>query len=121
PAEEGSAEPTTAATNDAAARQLAEDLQRRRRELLEELETARAIRRDSERRRAQAEAATSLAERQLASAARAAADLAEREGRLAMEREEIVRLLAAAEHDVADGEAALAAIVGASAGERDRL
>ena len=99
----------------------ADDLQRRRRELLEELEDARANRRESERRRAQAEAGTSLAERQLASAARAAADLAEREGRLAMEREEIVRLLAAAEHDVLEGEGTLAGVVGASAGERERL
>jgi chromosome segregation protein len=99
----------------------ADDLARRRRELVEEVETARATRRDSERQRAQAEAATNLAERQLASATRAAADVAEREGRLAMEREEIVRLLATAEHDVAAAERALAAIVGASAGERERL
>jgi chromosome segregation protein len=116
-------DPTAAAppTRDEAAQRRADDLQRRRRELIEELEAARASRRESERRRAQAEAATSHAERQLASAARAAADLAERESRLAMEREEIVRLLAAAEHDVAEADSALAGIVGASAGERERL
>ena len=121
PADEDPTASPSAPARDEPAELRAADLQRRRRELLEELEDARANRRESERRRAQAEAATSLAERQLASAARAAADLAEREGRLAMEREEIVRLLAAAEHDVLEAEGTLAGVVGASAGERERL
>jgi len=117
--EDTTASPVPPATDEPHRR--ADDLQRRKRELLEELEGARANRRESERRRARAEAATGLAERQLASAARAAADLAEREGRLAMEREEIVRLLAAAEHEVAEAEGTLAGIAAASAGARDRL
>jgi chromosome segregation protein len=96
-------------------------LQRRRRELAEEVEAARAARRDTERGRAQADAAVALAERQLAAAARTSADLAEREGRLAAERDELTRQLAAAEHDVAAAEKALAAIVQAAAVERERL
>ena len=104
----------------AAERQLAE-LQRRRRELSDEVEAARAKRRDSERRRAQAEAAVALAERQLEAASRTMVDLAEREGRLGVERDEVVRLLAAAEHDVATAEAVLATIVADAAGERERL
>jgi len=97
------------------------DLRRRRGELAEEVEAARAARRDSERRRAQADAAVGLAERQLAATARAVADLAEREGGLAAEREDIVRLLADAEHDVGAADRTLAAIVGAAANERERL
>ncbi|HTK44368.1 MAG TPA: chromosome segregation protein SMC [Patescibacteria group bacterium] len=103
-----------------AERQLA-DLQRRRRELVEEVEAARATRRDTERRRAQADAALSLAERQLQAAAQATADLAEREGRLQVERDEVAGLLAGAEHDVGVAEAALAAVVEAAASERARL
>src|SRR6185312_1971161 len=90
-------------------------------ELTEEVENARGRRHDSERRRAQADAAVGLAERQLEAAGRAAADLAEREGRLAVERDEVVRLLAGAAHDVATAEARLAAIVADAAGERERL
>src|SRR6185503_16491006 len=97
------------------------DLQRRRRELAEEVDAARAVRRDTERRRAQADAAATLAERQLETASRAAADLAEREGRLAVEREDIVRLLAGAAHDVATAEAKLADIVAAAKTERERF
>jgi chromosome segregation protein len=97
------------------------DLQRRRRELVEEVEAARAARRDTERRRAQADAAATLAERQLATAARAVADLAEREGRLAVERDEIVGLLAGASHEVAAAEESLASIVQAAAGSREHL
>jgi chromosome segregation protein len=97
------------------------DLQRRRRELAEELEAARAARRETERRRAQADAAITLAERQLATASQTSADLAEREGRLAVEREDIVRLLAGAEHDVMAADATLAEIVQAATGDRERL
>jgi chromosome segregation protein len=97
------------------------DLQRRRRELVEEVEAARSARRETERRRAQADAAVTLAERQLAAAGRAVADLAEREGRLSVERDELVQLLAGAAHDVVVAEASLAAIVQAAAGERERL
>jgi chromosome segregation protein len=104
----------------AAERQLA-NLRRRRHELAEEVDGARGARRESERRRAQADAAVSLAERQLEDAARAAADLAEREGRLEVERDEVVRLLAGTGHDVAAAEAALAAVVEAAASERERL
>jgi chromosome segregation protein len=97
------------------------DLQRRRRELTEEVEAARAERRDSERRRAQADAAVGLAERQLTAAARGLADLAEREGKLAAEREDLVGQLARVGHDVGAAEAALSAIVQAAATERERL
>src|SRR6185369_15844312 len=97
------------------------DLQRRRRELAEEVEAARGARRDSERRRAQADAAVGLAERQLAAASRGMADLAEREGALEAEREDLVSLLARGDHEVAAAESTLAAIVQASASQRERL
>ncbi len=97
------------------------NLARQRRELLAELDSARAARLESERARARAEAAAALAERELARVGRAAADLAEREGRLASEREELVMLLAQAEQGVAAAESALAAIAAAASAERDRL
>ncbi len=103
------------------ARERAAELRRRREALAREVATARAARADAERRRAQAEAAVALAERQLAYAARTAGDLAEREARLSTEREDLVALLVDAERAVADAETALAAIVAAAAGERERL
>jgi chromosome segregation protein len=96
-------------------------LRRRRESLAAELDRARAARAESERRRAHGEAAVALAERQLALAARSAGDLAEREARLAIERDEVVALLAAAERAASEADVALAAIVRAAAEERDRL
>jgi chromosome segregation protein len=91
---------TARPTEDAAERRLAH-LRRQRDELATELEGVRGARLEAERRRARAEAAIALAERQLADATRAAADLGEHEGRLT--------------------EAALARIAAAAAGERERL
>jgi chromosome segregation protein len=96
-------------------------LRRRRDALAGAVRSAREARLESERRRAQAEAAAALAERQLAYADRMAADLAEREARLATEREDLVRLIVDARRAAADAEAAVAAIVGASSAERERL
>ena len=102
-------------------RERAAALRRRRDGLATELHAARAANAESDRRRAQAEAATALAERQLAYAARTAADLAEREARLATEREDLVSLLVDAERAVGQADAALAAIVGVTTAERERL
>ena len=104
-----------------AAEERIEDLRRRRGELAGEVEAARVARNDAERRRAQADAAATLAERQLVATERGTADLAEREARLALDREDIVGLLAGAEHAVTAAEAALATIVAASAADRERL
>ena len=117
---------TPAADRDAAKaaeareRRLAE-LQRQRSELAAEVDAVRVSRLDAERRRARAEAAASLAERQLAGSTRSAADLAEREARLASEREDLIELLARATRDVTDAETALAAVASAASGERERL
>lgn len=97
------------------------ELRRQRDALVADLATARAARAESERGRAHAEAAIALAERQLAYAARTAGDLAEREARLSLDREELVVLLIDAERAVAAAEAALASVVEAAAAERDRL
>ena len=105
----------------AARQQRLETLRRQRVELLSELEEARGARARADRERAQADAAAALAERQLATSARAAADLAERESRLATEREDLVSLLATAAQEVARAEAALAMITAAAATERERL
>ncbi|MBI2782388.1 MAG: chromosome segregation protein SMC [Chloroflexi bacterium] len=96
-------------------------LRRQREALAAEVATTRAARVESERRRAQAEAAVALAERQLAYAAKTAGDLAEREARLATEREDLVALLADADRAVVEAEAALATIVAAATSERERL
>jgi chromosome segregation protein len=109
---------TTAA--EARDRRLAE-LQRQRAELAAEVDAVRVSRLDAERRRARAEAAASLAERQLAGTTRSAADVAEREARLTTERESIVELVARSTHAVTDAEAVLAAVTAAASGERDRL
>jgi chromosome segregation protein len=121
------AEPPTRAGDRAAAkaaeareRRLVE-LQRQRSELAAEVDAVRVSRLDAERRRARAEAAASLAERQLAGTTRSAADLAEREARLASEREDLVESLARSARDLTDAEAALAAVVAAASSERERL
>ncbi|HUG30000.1 MAG TPA: AAA family ATPase, partial [Candidatus Limnocylindria bacterium] len=105
----------------AVARDRAVALRRQRDTLAADLAAARAARAESERARAQAEAAITLAERQLAYADRTAGDLAEREARLALDRDELVALLADAERAVGAAEAALAAVVEAAAAERERL
>jgi chromosome segregation protein len=96
-------------------------LRARREVLAGQLAAARAARSASERQRAQAEAAVALAERQLAYAATMAGDLAEREARLAAEREELTGLAADAQRRLGESEGALAAALAAAAGERDRL
>ena len=110
-----------AASSAEPARERAAALRRQRELLASEVTAARAARVESERRRAHAEAGVGLAERQLAYAAKTAADLAGREARLATEREDLVALLADANRAVAEAEAALAAIVGAATSERERL
>jgi chromosome segregation protein len=119
---------TTTGTGDGDAAKAAEarerrlaELQRQRSELAAEVDSVRISRLDAERRRARAEAAASLAERQLTGTTRSAGDLAEREARLASEREALVEDLARAARDVADAEAALAAVSAAASSERDRL
>jgi chromosome segregation protein len=97
------------------------DLADRRATVAVELEHARAATAAFERRRAQAEAAIALAERQLAVSARAAAELAEREARLGLDREDLQSSLADAARGVATAEANLAAVTRGSAEERERL
>ena len=106
---------------DAAVRARLEALGRRRDAVARDLDQARRGRLEAERRRAAAEAAIALGERQLAFADRMAADLADREARLAIEREDVRSAAASAEQAVAASDAALAMIVSASAGERERL
>jgi chromosome segregation protein len=121
------APPASGAAPDSGARDRGEierrvaELRRQRAELITELDAARNARAEAERRRAGADAAASLADRQLAGAARTAADLAERESRLATDREDLAGLLARAHYAVTEAEAALAAITIAAAGERERL
>jgi chromosome segregation protein len=123
---EGTTEPTdrTAPTVPAAAaaaeRRLAE-LRERRDGVAARLDAARAERAAHERARAQAEASTALAERQLAAAAATAADIAAREARLLLDRDDVAALLADAERAVAAGEATLATVTGGAATERERL
>ena len=104
---------------DAAAR--ADALTKQRDVLAIAVGAARAARLESERRRAQAEAAVALAERQLAYAARTAESLAEREARLATDREDLIALLANANRATGDAETTLAAIVDMATAERERL
>ena len=120
PSNASAAERDAAKAAEARDRRLAE-LQRQRSELAAEVDAMRVARLEAERRRARAEASASLAERQLAGATRAAADLAEREARLATEQEDLVGLLATAARHVTDAEAALAGVTGAASGERERL
>ncbi|HEX2625349.1 MAG TPA: hypothetical protein VHL56_00415, partial [Candidatus Limnocylindrales bacterium] len=96
-------------------------LQARRRSLAEDVRAARTARSESERRHAQAAAAVELAERQLAYAATTATELADREGRLAAERDAIVAALADADLGVTAAETALAQLVRAGADDRERL
>ena len=103
------------------ARERVAALRSRREALATALAAARSARSDAERRRAHAEAAVALAERQLDYAARTAGDLAEREARLATEREDLVTALAGAERAVVEAEASLASIVATATAERTRL
>jgi chromosome segregation protein len=119
PSQSAAVAPTSAVPSAATDHRVA--LTRRRDALAAELDAARRARADAERRRAQADAAITLGERQLAYAERSAAELVEREARLAHEREELTVALAHAARQVADSEAALAAVMAASAGERERL
>jgi chromosome segregation protein len=112
---------TTPITTAEPARERAAALRHRRETLAVEVAAARAARIESERRRAGAEAAVALAERQLAYAARTAGDLAEREARLATEREDLLALLVDAGGAVTDAEAVLASIVASATAERERL
>ena len=116
----GAGEGDAAKAAETRARRLAE-LQRQRSELAAEVDAVRISRLDAERRRARAEAAASLAERQLTGTTRSAGDLAEREARLASEREALLEDLARAARLVTDAEAALAAVAAAASSERDRL
>jgi 5,10-methylenetetrahydrofolate reductase/predicted nucleic acid-binding Zn-ribbon protein len=109
------------ARSDAAARDRIAALQRRRDALARDVDVARSARATAERKRAAAEAAVALGERQLAYAARMAGDLAEREARLAAEREDLKAAMADTDRAVREAEAALASVVGATRGERERL
>jgi chromosome segregation protein len=106
---------------DRASRDRAAAMSRQREGLLGEIDAARVARTAAERNRAQAEAAVALGERQLAYAVRLSGDLAEREAKLALEREDLKAELADANRAVAGAEAALASVVAATAGERERL
>ncbi|HEX3265744.1 MAG TPA: chromosome segregation protein SMC [Candidatus Limnocylindrales bacterium] len=112
----------TSSTADAAAtdRRRA-DLRDRRAAVATDVDRARSARAAYERRRAQAEAGSALAERQLAATARAAAELAEREARLALDREDIHAALTEANRRVATAEANLATVARGSEEERARL
>ena len=111
----------TPADRDRAAEQRIAALRERRDAVAADLERARAARSAFERRRAQAEAGMALAERQLAAAAGAVADLAEREARLALDRDDVVAQLADAERAVGAAEANLATVTRGAAEERERL
>jgi chromosome segregation protein len=97
------------------------DLGERRAAVAAELDRVRMARAGYERRRAQAEAAIALAERQLAAGARVAAELAEREARFGLDREDVQAALADAARGVTGAEETLAAVTRGAAEERERL
>jgi chromosome segregation protein len=121
PGTEAATPRTATADTDAGAERRRAKLRERRDAVAAALEQARAERAGYERRRAQAEAAIGLAERELASAARAVAELAEREARLGLDREDVAARLAEVDRAVAAAEANLATVTRGAAEEQEKL